>query len=122
MELATAYAKEREQFGQKIASFQAIQWKLADMAVDIEAARLLLYRAAFLKQQGIRATREIAMAKLFASEMSQKHTNAAIQIFGGYGYIAEYQVERLMRDARITQIYEGTSEVMRMIIAAPMVK
>lgn len=122
MELATAYAREREQFGQKIASFQAIQWKLADMAVDIEAARLLLYRAAFLKQQGIRATREIAMAKLFASEMSQKHTNAAIQIFGGYGYIAEYQVERLMRDARITQIYEGTSEVMRMIIAAPMVK
>lgn len=113
---ASAYAKEREQFGQKIGLFQAVQWKLADMLTDLEAARLLLYRAAFLKAQGRPVTQEAAMAKLFCSEKAMKHTTQAVQIFGGYGYMAEYGVERLMRDAKITEIYEGTSEIQRLVI------
>ena len=112
------YAKERHQFGQAIASFQAIQWMLAEMATDLEAARLLTYRAAFLHDRGVRYSKEAAMAKLFASTMAMKHTVKAVQIHGGYGYTREYVVERLMRDAKITEIYEGTSEVMKLVIAA----
>lgn len=117
LDLATQYAKTRVQFGQPIANFQAIQWKLADMATDLDAARLLLYRAAFLRSQGVRATKEISMAKMFASDMAMKHTVEAVQILGGYGFMTEYKVERLMRDAKITQIYEGTNEIQRMVIA-----
>lgn len=111
------YAKERKTFGKPIAEHQAIAWKIADMATDLEAARLLLYRAAFLMQKGVRATKEISMAKLFASEMAMKHTTEAVQIHGGYGYIQEYRVERLMREAKITQLYEGTSEIQRLVIS-----
>lgn len=117
LDIATQYAKTRVQFGQPIASFQAIQWKLADMATDLEAARLLLYRAAFLRSQGVRATKETSMAKMFASDMAMKHTVEAVQVLGGYGYMTEYKVERLVRDAKITQIYEGTNEIQRMVIA-----
>lgn len=111
------YSKERSQFGQKISEFQAIQWKLADMATEIEAARLLVLRAAYLKDKGQRFTVESAMAKLYASEMAMRATTNAIQIHGGYGYIKEYPVERHFRDAKITEIYEGTSEVQRLLIA-----
>ncbi len=122
LDICVPYAKTREQFGRPIADFQAIQWKLADMATDLEAARLLLYRAAFLRGEGVRATREISMAKLFASEMAMRHTVEAVQILGGYGFMTEYKVERLMRDAKITQLYEGTSEIQRMIIASYVLK
>ncbi len=122
MEKAGRYAKQRLQFGKPIAEFQAIQWMLADMATDIEAARLLTYRAAFLRAQGRRCTREAAMAKLFASSMAMRHTVKAVQIMGGYGYMREYDVERHLRDAKITEIYEGTSEVMRMVIAGQLLK
>jgi alkylation response protein AidB-like acyl-CoA dehydrogenase len=114
---ARAYALERKQFGQRIAEFQAIQWKLADMATEIDAARLLVYRAAWLKQQGKPHTEEGAKAKLFASEMARRQTAEAIQIFGGYGYTKEFPVERYYRDAKITEIYEGTSEIQRLVIA-----
>ena len=114
---ARAYALERKQFGQRIADFQAIQWKLADMATEIDAARLLVYRAAWLKQQGKRHTEEGAKAKLYASEMARRQTAEAIQIFGGYGYTKEFPVERYYRDAKITEIYEGTSEIQRLVIA-----
>ena len=114
---ARAYALERKQFGQRIADFQAIQWKLADMATEIDAARLLVYRAAWLKQQGKPHTEEGAKAKLFASEMARRQTAEAIQIFGGYGYTKEFPVERYYRDAKITEIYEGTSEIQRLVIA-----
>lgn len=116
------YAKERQTFGKPIAEHQAIAWKIADMATDLEAARLLLYRAAFLMGQGARATKEISMAKLFASEMAMRHTVEAVQIHGGYGYIAEYRVERLMREAKITQLYEGTSEIQRMVISRSLLR
>ncbi len=116
-EASVAYAKERVQFGKPIATLQAIQWMIADMAVDIEAARLLLYRAAELYDQPGRHTAEIAMAKLKCAETAMRHTVKAVQIHGGYGYMREYGVERLMRDAKITEIYEGTSEIMRLIIA-----
>ncbi|MCL6450504.1 MAG: acyl-CoA dehydrogenase family protein [Acetobacteraceae bacterium] len=119
---ALAYSKERQQFGRPISEFQAIQWMLADMATDIEAARLLAYRAAYLRGTGQRASKEIAMAKLFASRAAVKHTANAIQIHGGYGYMRDYKVERLFRDAKITEIYEGTSEVMRMVIAGALLK
>jgi butyryl-CoA dehydrogenase len=114
---ARSYALERRQFGQRIADFQAIQWKLADMATEIDAARLLIYRAAWLKEEGKPHTEEGAKAKLFASEMARRQTAEAIQILGGYGYTKEFPVERYYRDAKITEIYEGTSEIQRLVIA-----
>jgi len=116
-EAAVEYAKTRQQFGQPIAQFQAIQWMLADMATRIEAARLLTLNAALKKDSGERFTKEAAMCKLFASEMCTFVVDQALQIHGGYGYMKEYPVERYYRDARITRIYEGTSEVQRMVIA-----
>ena len=117
-EAALAYSKEREQFGRPIAKFQAIQWKIADMATRLEAARLLTYRAAWTKDQGARYSEEAAMAKLYASEASHFITNEAVQIFGGNGYSKEFPVERHFRDAKITEIYEGTSEAQRMVISS----
>jgi len=117
-EAALAYSKEREQFGRPIAKFQAIQWKIADMATHLEAARLLTYRAAWAKDQGGRYSEESAMAKLYASEASHFITNEALQIFGGNGYSKEFPVERHFRDAKITEIYEGTSEAQRMVISS----
>ena len=116
-DVARAYALERRQFGKRIADFQAIQWKLADMATELDAARLLVYRAAWLKQEGRPHTEEGAKAKLFASEMSRRQTAEAIQVLGGYGYTKEFPVERYYRDAKITEIYEGTSEIQRLVIA-----
>jgi alkylation response protein AidB-like acyl-CoA dehydrogenase len=116
-ELSVKYAKEREAFGKPIAQHQAVAFKLADMATEIEAARLLVYRAAWMKDQGMDYTSAAAMAKLYASEVAMKHTVEAIQVHGGYGYVKEYHVERLMRDAKITQIYEGTSEMQRIVIS-----
>jgi alkylation response protein AidB-like acyl-CoA dehydrogenase len=117
LEKAAAYAREREQFGQSIAQFQAIQWMIADMATDIEAARLLVQRAAWLKDRGVRYTLEASMAKLFASEVSERVCRQAIQVYGGYGYIREYEVERMYRDQRLCAIGEGTNEIQRLIIA-----
>ncbi len=119
---ALKYSKVREQFGKPISSFQGLQWMLADMATRIEAARLLVYKAAYLKDQGEPYSKESAMAKLFASECAMWVTTKAVQIFGGYGYTREYPVERMMRDAKITEIYEGTSEVQRIVIAANLLK
>src|SRR5690554_4517166 len=116
-ELALAYSKERITFGKPISQHQAIQFKLADMCMEIEAARMLCYKAAFLKDQGEDYTSASAMAKLFASEVAMRTTIEAVQIHGGYGYVKEYHVERLMRDAKITQIYEGTSEIQRIVIS-----
>ena len=116
-ELAVKYSKEREAFGRPISQHQAIAFKLADMATEIEAARLLVYRAAWMKDQGMDYTSAAAMAKLFASEVAMRHTVEAIQVHGGYGFVKEYHVERLMRDAKITQIYEGTSEMQRIVIS-----
>jgi butyryl-CoA dehydrogenase len=113
-----AYSKQREQFGKPIAKFQAIQWMIADMAVRIEAARYLVFNAAYVKDKGERYSKEAAMAKLFASETAMDAAIKAVQIHGGYGYTKEYTVERLFRDAKITEIYEGTSEVQRMVISA----
>ena len=117
LEASLRYAKERVQFGQPIANFQAIQWMLADMGTQIEAARLLVLRAAVLKDKGQRFTKEAAMAKLFASEMAERACHKAIQIHGGYGYVREYAVERFYRDVRLCEIGEGTSEVQRLVIA-----
>lgn len=114
---AVRYSKEREQFGKKIADFQAIQWKIANMATELAAARLLIYRAAYLHDQMKSATLESSMAKLFASEAAIRACNESIQIHGGYGYIREYNVERYWRDAKICEIGEGTSEVQRMVIS-----
>jgi alkylation response protein AidB-like acyl-CoA dehydrogenase len=116
-DVAREYAKERRTFGKRIAEHQAIQWKLADMATEIDAARLLVYRAAWLKDQGRSHTEEGAKAKLFASETARRQTAEAIQILGGYGYTKEFPVERYYRDAKITEIYEGTSEIQRLVIA-----
>lgn len=116
-ELALAYSKERKAFGKEISKHQAIQFKLADMATEIEAARLLVYKAAWLKDQHLPYSQASAMAKLFASEVAMKVTTEAVQVHGGYGFVKEYHVERLMRDAKITQIYEGTSEVQRIVIS-----
>jgi len=116
-EAASAYAKERRQFDRPIASFQGVAFMIADMATDIDAARLLTYRAAWLKDQGRPYTTEAAMAKLFASETAMRVTNDAIQVHGGYGYITEYKVERYLRDAKLTEIGEGTSQIQRMVIA-----
>jgi butyryl-CoA dehydrogenase len=117
-EKAVGYSKERKSFGTPIADKQAIQFKLADMATKIDAARLLVHRAAWMKNQGMRHTRESAIAKLFASEMATFVTHQALQVYGGYGYSKEFDMERHYRDARITEIYEGTSEIMRIVIAA----
>jgi alkylation response protein AidB-like acyl-CoA dehydrogenase len=114
---ARAYALERRQFGKRIADFQAIQWKIADMATEIEAARMLVYRAAWLREQGQPHTEAGAMAKLFASSVARRQTAEAIQVLGGYGYTKEFPVERYYRDAKITEIYEGTSEIQRLVIA-----
>ncbi len=114
---ALAYSKERKQFGQPIGEFQAIQWMLADMATQLDAARLLTYRAAWLQEEGQPFVKEAAMAKVYAAEVSMYVTTKAIQIYGGYGFVKEYPLERYFRDARITEIYEGTSEMQRMTIA-----
>lgn len=116
-ELAVAYANERKAFGKTIGNHQAIAFKLADMATEIEAARLLVYKAAQLKDEGKDYLKAAAMAKLFASDVAMRHTVEAVQIHGGYGFVKEYHVERLMRDAKITQIYEGTSEVQKIVIS-----
>ncbi len=122
LEEALAYAKERKAFGQPIAQFQAIQFMLADMATELDAARLLVWRAASLKDRGVRHSAESAMAKHFASEMCELVTSKAIQIHGGYGYVKEYDVERHWRDSRITEIYEGTSEIQRLVISSAVLK
>ncbi len=116
-ELALAYSQERTAFGKPISKHQAISFKLADMATDIEAAKLMVYRAAWLKDQGMDYSTASAMAKLYASEVAMRHTVEAVQVHGGYGFVKEYHVERLMRDAKITQIYEGTSEIQRIVIS-----
>lgn len=121
-ELALAYSKERKAFGKPIADHQAIQFKLADMATEIEAARMLCLKAAWLKDQGQSYARASSMAKLFASEVAMKTTVEAVQIHGGYGFVKEYHVERLMRDAKITQIYEGTSEIQKIVISRDILK
>jgi butyryl-CoA dehydrogenase len=116
------YSKQRQQFGRPIAKFQAIQWMIADMATWIEAARYLVYNAAYKKDLGERVSKEAAMAKLFASETAMDCAIKAVQIHGGYGYTKEYTVERLFRDAKITEIYEGTSEVQRLVISGALLK
>ena len=116
-ERALTYAQEREQFGQPIAKFQAVQWMIADMATEIEAARLMVQRAAWRREQGERFTKEAAMAKLFATEMSERACRKAIQIHGGYGYVREYEVERMYRDQRLCAIGEGTNEIQHLVIA-----
>ncbi|MEM9928824.1 MAG: acyl-CoA dehydrogenase family protein [Bacteroidota bacterium] len=121
-ELAAAYSQEREAFGKPISKHQAIAFKLADMATDIEAAKMLVYRAAWLKDAGMDYNQAGAMAKLYASSVAMKHTVEAVQIHGGYGFVKEYHVERLMRDAKITQIYEGTSEVQKIVISRGLLK
>ena len=122
LEKAVAYAKEREQFGKPIGTFQAVQWMLADSATELDAARLLYLRAAQIKDKGGRFSSEAAMAKLYASEAAGRAADHSIQIHGGYGYTTEYDPERHYRDARITRIYEGTSEVMRMVIAGNLLR
>ncbi|WP_291566227.1 MULTISPECIES: acyl-CoA dehydrogenase [unclassified Clostridium] len=119
---AVAYMKERKQFGKPLAAFQGLQWMVAEMDVKVEAARLLVYKAAYRKDNKLPYTVDAARAKLFASEVAMEVTTKAVQIFGGYGYTKEYPVERMMRDAKITEIYEGTSEVQRMVIAGNILK
>ena len=121
-ERALAYARERHAFGQPIYKHQAIAFKLADMATEVEAARLLVYRAAWLRDQGKDYGMAASMAKVFASDVAMRTATEAIQVHGGYGYVKEYHVERLMRDAKITQIYEGTSEIQRMVVARHIMK
>jgi len=116
-ELATKYAKERKTFGKEIGKHQGVGFKLADMATEVDAARLMCLRAAWLKDNGMPFDKESAMAKLYASEVAMKTTVEAVQVHGGYGYVKEYHVERLMRDAKITQIYEGTSEIQKIVIS-----
>jgi alkylation response protein AidB-like acyl-CoA dehydrogenase len=121
-ELALQYSKERRAFGKPISGHQAIQFKLADMVTEIEAARMLCLKAAWLKDKGLPYAQASSMAKLFASEVAMKTTVEAVQIHGGYGFVKEFHVERLMRDAKITQIYEGTSEIQRIVIAREILK
>ena len=121
-ELALKYSKERKAFGKSLSEHQAIQFKLADMATKIDAARLLIFQAAYLKDGKKDFVKAAAMAKLFASQIAQEVTTEAVQIHGGYGYVKEYHVERMMRDAKITQIYEGTSEIQRMVISRELLK
>ena len=123
LEYATNYAKERQQFNQRIADFQGIQWMLADMATQVEAARNLVYQASSMIDEGHpQVTKFAAMAKLFASDTAMKVTTDAVQILGGYGYIKEYPVERMMRDAKITQIYEGTNQIQRLVMSRSLLK
>lgn len=122
MDAAVAYAREREQFGKPIAHNQGISFKLADMATDIEAARLLTYQAAWLESNDKPYSEASAMAKLFAGDAAMRHTVEAVQVFGGYGYTKDYPVERYMRDAKITQIYEGTNEIQRLVIGRSVTK
>lgn len=122
LDLAVDYAKQREQFGKPISSFQGMQFKLADMATKVEASRLLTYQAAWLESEGLPYGKASAMAKLFAGDSAMEVTTEAVQVFGGYGYSREYPVERFMRDAKITQIYEGTNEIQRMVIAGMLLK
>ena len=122
LEKALAYAKERQQFGQAIVNFQAIQWMLADMAMRLDAARLLTYRAAYLKDQHQSFVKESSMAKVFAAEAASFIATKALQIYGGYGFVKDFPLERYFRDARITEIYEGTSEMQRMTIARQMIR
>jgi butyryl-CoA dehydrogenase len=119
---ATHYALERKTFGQPISEHQAIQFKLADMCTEIDAARLLVWRAAVKKDAGLRHTTESSMAKLFASEVANRAAKEAVQVFGGYGYLTDFPVERHFRDAKITEIYEGTSEIQRLVIASALLK
>lgn len=121
LEASINYSKQREQFGKRIGDFEAIQWKIADMATEISAARLLTYRAAWLKDRGLPCTKESAMAKLFASRVARYYTSEAIQIHGGYGYMAEFPLERYYRDAKVTEIYEGTSEIQKIIISRELI-
>jgi alkylation response protein AidB-like acyl-CoA dehydrogenase len=121
-ELALTYSKERKAFGKSLSQHQAIQFKLADMATKIDAARLLVHQAAYLKDQKKDFVKAAAMAKLFASQIAQEVTTEAVQIHGGYGYVKEYHVERLMRDAKITQIYEGTTEIQKMVISRELLR
>jgi alkylation response protein AidB-like acyl-CoA dehydrogenase len=121
-EAALNYAKERKQFNQAISSFQAIQFKLADMATEIEAARLLVYQSAYRASAGLSYGQQSAMAKMYAADVAMRVTTEAVQVFGGYGYTREYPVERMMRDAKITQIYEGTNEVQRIVISAALIR
>jgi alkylation response protein AidB-like acyl-CoA dehydrogenase len=122
LEAATAYAQDRVQFGQPIASFQAIQFKLADMAIKIEAARLLMWQAAWLVDQELRHDYESAISKCYASDIAMEVTTEAVQVFGGYGYIKEYPVEKYMRDAKAFQIYMGTNEIQRHVIAQSLLR
>ncbi len=117
LEESVVYAKDRSAFGKPIADFQAIQWKLADMQTELDAANLLAMRAAWLKENGRVFSREASMAKLFSTEAANRICNEAVQIHGGYGYIREFAAERHLRDVRVTTIYEGTSEVQRLVIA-----
>ena len=121
-ELSLEYSKQRKAFGKAISEHQAIAFKLADMATEIEAARLLCLKSAWLKDNKMNFYKESAMAKVFASEVAMKTTTEAVQIHGGYGFVKEYHVERLMRDAKITQIYEGTSEIQRIVISRSLLK
>ena len=118
LEASLKYAQERQSFGRPLAQNQAIQWKLADMAVEVDAARLLTLQAASLRMPGSRRTNHSAMAKLFAAEAAMKAATEAVQIHGGYGYTKEFKVERYFRDAKITEIYEGTSEIQRLVISS----
>jgi butyryl-CoA dehydrogenase len=122
LEDSVAYAKDRRAFGKPIAQHQAIQWKLADMATELDAARLLTWRAAWLKDQKQPFTKEAAMAKLYASDIANRAAREGIQIFGGNGYVTEFPMERHFRDAKITEIYEGTSEIQRLVIAGHLTK
>jgi alkylation response protein AidB-like acyl-CoA dehydrogenase len=122
LETATSYAKDRKQFDKPIAEFQAIQWMLADSATELDAAQLLAYRAAFLKDQGRPHTREASMAKVFASEAATRACNSAVQVMGGYGYIREYPVERHLRDIKVSTIFEGTSEIQRIVISRSLLR
>ena len=122
LEEATKYMKERKQFGKPLAAFQGLQWMVAELDVKIEATKLMVYKAAFNKDNGLSYTVEAARAKLFAAETAMEVTTKAVQIFGGYGYTKEYPLERMMRDAKITEIYEGTSEVQKMVIAGNLLK
>ncbi len=122
LEEATTYMKERKQFGRSLSAFQGLQWMVADMDVAIEAARLLVYKAAYKKDKGESYTVDAARAKLYAAEVAMDVTSKAVQLFGGYGYTKDYPVERMMRDAKITEIYEGTSQVQKMVIAGNALK
>jgi len=122
LDASVKYAKERRQFDRPIGDFQAIQWKIAEMATDIDAAKLMIYRAARMRDAGDPHTKEASMAKLFASTMVNKHANQAVQIHGGVGYIRDFPVERYFRDAKITEIYEGTSEVQKIVVARSLLK